>query len=373
MALLDIVTGIGLQYGVDLLVGAIKPEAPTAPDAQVYVVPYRAFGPNGDDAGAVVATATFEEVHHDSMEITSHPIEQGAPISDHAFKMPAEVVVKFGFSDSVGPDGAYTTGDGQVVQSSLAGAGLDQLKAVYQQLLEMMQNRVLLEVWTGKRYYFNMLLKDLAVTTDQKNENVLNVTATFKQVLIVATTLIDLTAAPAEDQEFPEQTVPPSDQGSKQLEEDTPGFDEDDAGEACFPEDYAEDGTFIGEVTDTITDVVSSVAGGLQGALEGFSAYAVPFGDFAQKFEIQLAGATRNLGINFNTLAQSWVLDIADSAGVPLLQGLPLVTGVDLLSQFDYLGIGGKLIAQTIGDSDLVPTAANLGKLGQIYFLASNS
>ena len=50
--------------------------------------------------GSIVAQVTIEEEHHDKLIITNHPVEQGAMISDHAYKMPAMLTIRAGWSNS---------------------------------------------------------------------------------------------------------------------------------------------------------------------------------------------------------------------------------------------------------------------------------
>lgn len=79
-----------------------------------------------------------------------------------------------------------------------------------------------------------------------------------------------------------------------------------------------------------------------------------------------------NLAMNmkWNKSAQCWVVDILDESGAALLSGVHMVTGSDLLSQFRYMGFGGKLMVQTDGDITAVPTFENLGVQGRLYFIA---
>jgi hypothetical protein len=72
--------------------------------------------------------------------------------------------------------------------------------------------------------------------------------------------------------------------------------------------------------------------------------------------------------IAVETNAGSWVLDIADDIGNPILSGIPLVTGANLLSQYGYLGFGGGLYVMTTSDPDAVPTFENLGDDGLLYW-----
>lgn len=65
-----------------------------------------------------------------------------------------------------------------------------------------------------------------------------------------------------------------------------------------------------------------------------------------------------------------WLLDIADANGVALACGIPLVTGCDLLGQYAYLGIVGKLYVATEGDFAAPPTFGNLGTTSHLYLEA---
>jgi hypothetical protein len=101
-------------------------------------------------------------------------------------------------------------------------------------------------------------------------------------------------------------------------------------------------------------------------------AFEVPLSAQPQQFDIALAGQTYKLRLAWNEASACWTLDIADSAGTPLLQGAPIVTGVDLLSQYGYLGIGGSLIVQTDMNPNAVPTFDDLGTTGRLYFITAD-
>ena len=38
--------------------------------------------------GGIIPDVTIEEVHTDEIELTQHPVQQGAAITDHKFKKP---------------------------------------------------------------------------------------------------------------------------------------------------------------------------------------------------------------------------------------------------------------------------------------------
>jgi len=97
--------------------------------------------------------------------------------------------------------------------------------------------------------------------------------------------------------------------------------------------------------------------------------YEIPLTPAPQRFSIELNGVNYNLRIVWNTIAGVWVLDIADTDNVPLVQGIPLVTGADLLEQYQHLNFGGGIVVLTDANPDAVPTIENLGSSGRVYFV----
>jgi hypothetical protein len=101
-------------------------------------------------------------------------------------------------------------------------------------------------------------------------------------------------------------------------------------------------------------------------------------------FEIPLQSGNQTFIITLGTVAYTlavlwrdplgYFLDIADSQGNAILQGLPLVTGGDLLGQYAHLAIGGTVGAGTLtvvsdGADPLVPpTYENLGTASHLYW-----
>jgi hypothetical protein len=88
-----------------------------------------------------------------------------------------------------------------------------------------------------------------------------------------------------------------------------------------------------------------------------------------QRFSITLVGVTYQFVVRWCVPSVCWILDVLDASDAPLLCGVPLVTGCDLLEQYAYLDIGGQLVVQTDSDLDAVPTLANLGSQGNLYFI----
>lgn len=135
--------------------------------------------------GAIVPSVAISEKHSDTLEITEHPIEDGAPVSDHAYKRPPEVTMELGFAGGGSLlDGVDTT------QMFNLNSGLSlgtSPREIYQQLVALQESRVPFDVTTGKRQYQNMLIKSLDVTTDKVSENVLMCALTLRNVIISRT------------------------------------------------------------------------------------------------------------------------------------------------------------------------------------------
>jgi len=97
--------------------------------------------------------------------------------------------------------------------------------------------------------------------------------------------------------------------------------------------------------------------------------FEIPLSPSPQTFTISLSGTDYRLTVQWrNAEGAGWTLDIADSGGSPIIEGIPLVTGVNLLEQYDYLGFTGVLWVQTTADPDAVPTFDNLGIGSHLYW-----
>ena len=171
--------------------------------------------------GDLIPHIVIRESHKDELTITEHPIQLGSPIADHAFKRPAELTIECAWSDS--PPARNLLDAAQNILSStrtassvLTGEASTQSKAAYALLRGLQDNRVLLDVTTGKRIYTNMLLQSLSVVTEADSENILMVTAVLREVFIVQaqTATIPLSR---ESHALPSQTTPPVNGGTKAL------------------------------------------------------------------------------------------------------------------------------------------------------------
>lgn len=135
------------------------------------------------------------------MEITNQPVEAGAVISDHAYKLPAELELEY----------AWSAGSPQNRTNDLAF-----LKNLYQQFLGLEAGAVLCTVNTGKRIYQNMLIKSLSVQTDKEHENDLTIRVEFQEILIATTQIVPVSSAA--QQSLPTKTAPTLNQGNQSLQ-----------------------------------------------------------------------------------------------------------------------------------------------------------
>lgn len=134
--------------------------------------------------GGYIPDVVLEERHEDRLEITEHPIENGANITDHAYKQPAEVEIRVMWRQNYTPVGSFLFGN-QIGSKS----------DVYDGLLRLQRDRTLIDVVTGKRTYKNALIEELRVTTDGDTENALEVRARIKELIIVDTSITKLSSA----------------------------------------------------------------------------------------------------------------------------------------------------------------------------------
>lgn len=154
--------------------------------AQVILRPVRKIA--GSSFGDVIAQAVIEERHNDRLHITDHPVENGVVISDHAFRQPAHLSLIYAWA--AGSLEAFESQANSVKGTESANflsGDPDFLRGLYEKLRAMQAERALLEVFTGKRLYQNMLIESLSHTTTKETEHALVVTVGLREVIVVTT------------------------------------------------------------------------------------------------------------------------------------------------------------------------------------------
>jgi hypothetical protein len=192
--------------------------------------------PTASNIGGIRIDMTIEEFYEDSVEVTEHPVQSGAQITDHSFKRPMELVLVCGWSDSsisglagLGNKIAGSLGVGVFFSSdnplagttgSFSGGAMvasDYVANIYSQLLQIQEARQPVAIVAGLRSYEKMLITSLRVQRDQKTKYALLVHAFFKQVILVDTQ--DSTVPPMANQAIPASTAATVFGGTVQLVE----------------------------------------------------------------------------------------------------------------------------------------------------------
>jgi hypothetical protein len=113
------------------------------------------------DIGGVFVDVVVSEEVTASMEIPQHPVENGAKISDHAYRVPIEI------------------------QLTCAASG-DPI-ATYRALFEIMKAAQPFDIMTGFDLFENMLIESLTPSRDCGTGAILQFDAHLKEVIIVST------------------------------------------------------------------------------------------------------------------------------------------------------------------------------------------
>lgn len=142
--------------------------------------------------GEISANVVIDEATNDTLTITKQPVQQGASITDHAYKEPTTFSTNILFRDNPGSS----------------------LSKIYQDLLDLQVSRIPFDIVTPKRIYKNMLLASIGMTTDKYTENILKINASFQEIIIVS---VSTTNVPRRLQSQPKATAKTEDVGKKSI------------------------------------------------------------------------------------------------------------------------------------------------------------
>jgi hypothetical protein len=135
--------------------------------------------------------ASIQEHHQGDVEVTEHPVEEGANITDHARVRAERITITGMFSDTRIESGVAqvsgATGNQPVTTSgSIAKAGESgYADYAYAVLLKLKNERQVLQVQTKLRTYSNMLIESLSVPRDARSGDALMVTIGLKEIRLV--------------------------------------------------------------------------------------------------------------------------------------------------------------------------------------------
>lgn len=125
--------------------------------------PISFFPTNSRTIADIPVQVVIHEDTSDVLTITKQPVQQGAPITDHAFKEPTILRMSIYFRDNIE----------------------ESLSEIYADLLELQDSREPVTVSTPKRLYSNMLFQSIAQVTDKATENCLQLNLTMQEIILV--------------------------------------------------------------------------------------------------------------------------------------------------------------------------------------------
>lgn len=87
----------------------------------------------------------------------------------------------------------------------------------------------------------------------------------------------------------------------------------------------------------------------------------IPLNPYPELFQIEINGTPFYLRTHWNVAMQRWTIDVGLGENDWLIRNLALVSGVDLLEQYEHLGLGFELRLWVDGNIEGEATFENLG------------
>lgn len=126
--------------------------------------------------------ASLTEAFTKTAEVTDHPVESGADISDHIRRLPEEVEIHGWVSDN--PILALASLRSGPSPRTLA-------KDAYDELRRIMDEGQLVRIVTELRDFDNMALTSIGVTRDKDSGTILDATIRLREVIIATTETVE--------------------------------------------------------------------------------------------------------------------------------------------------------------------------------------
>lgn len=127
--------------------------------------------------GPITTQVVISEETNDTLTITKQPTQEGASITDHAYKEPTSFTTQI-----LQQNNDIISG----LQQTFSGAGSGGLAQIYQTFLDLQNKRTPFNILTPKRVYKNMLVAVIRQHTDRLTENILSLNISFQEVIIVS-------------------------------------------------------------------------------------------------------------------------------------------------------------------------------------------
>jgi len=142
--------------------------------------------------------AVINTNHTTTRQITEHPVQWGANISDHSYQMPARVEMEIGMSDSMACFNLSTANllDGRAY-NYLTPANDTKTKNAYQAFIDLQKLGSPIVLNTRLNRYENMVIESIATSDNYRTQNALRCTIAFKEIFIGKTGSIKQSAVPS--------------------------------------------------------------------------------------------------------------------------------------------------------------------------------
>lgn len=140
--------------------------------------------------------ATISERYTDRLEVTKHPVQEGAQVSDHTYVLMPTITLRCGWSNSQPSSNPFFPSGNSAVPATFAGGQVsvaDYVSAIYSQLLALQQSGTRFDVITTLRQYSSMVITSLEILDrDQSTSQALLISITCEQLLVVNTSSAQL-------------------------------------------------------------------------------------------------------------------------------------------------------------------------------------
>lgn len=130
--------------------------------------------------------AILRSTHTSRLEITQHPVQVGAALTDHAFLQPKELSMEIGMSDTATSlvPGQFTGGWSRSVQA-------------FKVLQELQALRVPLQVHSRLGLYQNMLIEEISAPDDYTTLLGLRCTVLLREIMVGQVRTVKISEKPA--------------------------------------------------------------------------------------------------------------------------------------------------------------------------------
>lgn len=134
--------------------------------------------------GGIAVECAVDQRHRDRQDITEHPVEYGADMTDHAINRAGEFTLRCGWSNaSIQALQGIVSG---VTSGGIMSAG-SYIDGIYNQLLALQKSRQIFAVSTIRRQYPVCLMLDISLYTDEKFQQAILVEMEFREIILVST------------------------------------------------------------------------------------------------------------------------------------------------------------------------------------------